>query len=384
MSFFRKLFKGESKVEQPKPEQSAAKEPEQDEPQIVWLPAKENPWGIPVLDLRPIALHMTSTSKNEQMAMNAVSYNSEDGRSFVGQPTADQEVISAAIKLPIDKVLLPGVLFVPNTMEHKWAIYFHNDEIIFIRSWLRQVFVIAKTRQTDNELIIESIKGRFTADETPEFTRAVAKFLLISHVTETVVPAPLAEQYKDSPLEAAYWAFSAYGNMAQVGTFDINYSPVTTAPLRSHSLLHIAVARADKEQIKAHLQSGIDINAFAGDGQTPMHWAVSVPDVSAMELLIESGASPDVRNTQGATPLMNATQRNQPDKVVFLIKAGADVNAQDDRGFTSLHRAAEMGHEELVKILLENGADKMIAAAGHTAMSLAEARERTAIIQMLA
>jgi len=375
MSFFRKLFKGGPKVEEPVTKST--------EPQIIWLPAKENPWGIPVLDLRPIALNMTSTSKNEQMAINAVSYNSEDGRSFVGQPTTSPEIIEADIRLPIDKVLLPGVLFIPNTMENKWAIYFHNDEIIFIRSWLRQVLVIAKTRQSNNQLIIHSIQGKFTVDEEPEFTRAVLKFLLISHATENVVPAPLAALHKDNPLDAAYWAFSAYGNKAQVGTFDIAYSPSTTTPLRSHSLLHIAVARGDMDEVKALLQTGIDINTFAADGQTPLHWSVSVPDNSAMQLLLDMGATPDAPNTEGATPLMNATQTNNTDKVNLLISRGANVNAQDNRGFTSLHRAAEMGHEDIVKILLENGADKTIAANGHTALSLAEARERITIIEML-
>ena len=81
--------------------------------------------------------------------------------------------------------------------------------------------------------------------------------------------------------------------------------------------------------------------------------------------------------------MMNAVQSNKLNALQLLIKAGADVNAQDNRGFTALHRAAEMGHLEIAKELLATGADKHIAAQGHTALSLAEARQEAAMIQLL-
>ena len=67
----------------------------------------------------------------------------------------------------------------------------------------------------------------------------------------------------------------------------------------------------------------------------------------------------------------------------MLISNKADVNKQDNRGFTALHRAAEMGHIEIVKELLQNGAKKEIEAEGHTALSLAKARNNKEIIEML-
>ncbi|WP_223233284.1 ankyrin repeat domain-containing protein [Chitinophaga sp. CF418] len=95
------------------------------------------------------------------------------------------------------------------------------------------------------------------------------------------------------------------------------------------------------------------------------------------------GANPDARSVEGATTLMNAVQSDRLDVLQILIKAGADVNAQDDRGFTALHRAAEMGHLEVAKALLAAGADKHVVAQSHTPISLAEARQEAAMIQLL-
>jgi ankyrin repeat protein len=102
-----------------------------------------------------------------------------------------------------------------------------------------------------------------------------------------------------------------------------------------------------------------------------------------MQRLLELGANPNARSAEGATPLMNSVQSNKIAHLNLLISAGADVNAGDDRGFTALHRAAEMGHVQMVKILLKNGADSDVEAGGHTALSLAEMRERNEIVELL-
>jgi hypothetical protein len=66
---------------------------------------------------------MLSTSTDPQMATNAVSYGGENGTHFWGLKPNNHKNISANLLIPIDISLEPGVLFTPNTMEHKWAIY---------------------------------------------------------------------------------------------------------------------------------------------------------------------------------------------------------------------------------------------------------------------
>lgn len=334
MSFFKKLFGNGSKESAPeKPTEGA----------LPWIEATQNKWGIRLLDLRPITQKMTATSSDPRMAANAVSYNNEDGISFAGIEPADTTVIDAHISVPIDQVLAPGVLFIPQTMEHKWAIYYHDDTLIFIRSWQRQVFVTAKAIVENDQLVVKSIRGKFIGDEAPSVTRSLLKYILISYAIGENVPAPLPDELATSTKEAGLWAFSMYGNRAQVGTFDAGIDPIATIPLRSHSMLHIAVARGDIAQIKEQFQKGVGLNLLAADGLAPLHWSIASGKVEAMETLLELGADPNVRSIEGATPLMNAAQSNKLPHLNLLLASPADINAADNRGFTALHRAAEKG-----------------------------------------
>jgi hypothetical protein len=350
---------------------------------LPWIEPADNPWNIKLLDLRPITHKMVSTSSDPRMAANAVSYGGEDGTVFWGQKPKIDKTVATNLTIPIDGTLAPGVLFMPNAMEHKWAMYFDGEHLIFVRSWQREVFVVAKTVQKNNELIVENIYGEFVGNETPAFTKAVLNFLLISHSIGEIIPAPLPKELEVDTKNAGFWAFSIYGNMAQVGTFDENFIPKAKSNLRSHSLLHIAVARGDIAEIEKLVQQGININSLAGDGLATLHWAIASVNIEPMQKLLSLGADPNVTSFEGATPIMNAVQSNKIDKLNLLLNAGALVNFRDKRGFTALHRAAEMGHIEIVKMLLANGADKSIEAEKQTALSLAQARDNKEIIDLL-
>lgn len=375
MSFFKKLF-GK------KDQQQESKNSEENLP---WIEPTENPWNVRLLDLRPISQTMLSTSQNQQMAVNAISYGTEDGRSFYNQRPKNTRTIQTNLWFPIDGSLAPGVLFKPETMEHKWAIYFDGEYLIFIRSWLREVFVIAKTSQKLDHLIIENIIGEFTEGETEAFTISFLNFLLISHCLDEIIPAPLPKELISDTKSAGLWAFSSYGNMAHVGIFEENFIVPPRGKLRSHSLLHIAVAQSDIQEIENQINNGININSLAGDGLATLHWAIAPENPESLLKLLELGADPNIRTIQGATPIMNAAQSksNKIDHLKALLKYGALVNAKDDRGFTALHRASEMGYKEIVVLLLENGADKDIEAEGHTALTLAKTRENQEIVELL-
>jgi len=370
MSFFGKS-PNRGKKEEPKEES------------LPWIEPAQNPFGVRLLDLRPITQTMLATSSDPQMAHNAISYNTEDGTTFINTPLSDSTLISSNIIIPIDKMLAPGVLFTPQTMEHKWAIYYHNDTLIFVRSWLRQVVITAKTLQKENALVIESIKGKFINNESPEFTQKLVKYLLISHSINQIVPAPLPRELESTPKDAALWAFSVYGNIAQIGIFDETFDPPVNKPLRSHSLLHIAVAQGNINEVEKQFRNGLSLDLLAGDGLAPLHWSIASKEIQVMEKLLELGADPDSRSAEGATPLMNAVQSNKIHHVNLLLQSGANANAIDNRGFSSLHRAAEMGHLDIVIILLKSGADKNISSDGHTPLSFAERRGHEEIVKVL-
>ncbi len=377
MTFWNKLFGKEEKENADKTEEQENKY------QLPWIEADQNPWKVQILDLRPISLRMLSSSKDQRMAENAVSYNQEDGLVFLEQTVKSDKSFDTNFSFPIDDTLERGILFIPSEMEQKWAIYYHENKILFIRSWLREVLVIAETTQANNQLSITKIHGEFTEDESPEFTESMLKFLIHSHVLKEILPAPIPQDLKESTDAAGLWAFSTYGNMAHYAHFESDIKHQTQGVLRSHSLLHIAIARGEMDKIKTELENGANINALAGDGLSTLQWAMAA-DLSILEFLLKAGANPNVESFEGATPIMNAVQSDKMEHLQLLIAHGAELNKQDKRGFTALHRAAEMGRIEMTKELLKQGADKSLEAEeGHTALSLAAMGENSESIEKI-
>lgn len=351
---------------------------------IKWYDANSNPWQVPIVDVRPITLSMISTTADPQLAANAVSYAHEDGSAFVDQQPVFERTVPANLAYPVEGALADGVLFLPQQMEHKWAIFYREGRIIFVRSWQRQVFVVAKTEHRNGLLVVTQVQGTFGgAEEGVDFTLRVLDFLLRTHALNKSFPAPLPEGMERDGETAARWCFAAYGNMAHCATHQQIEFQLAQVPLRTHSLLHIAVAHADREKITALLATGISADLLAGDGLAPLHWALAKNDLAIMGILIEGGSSVDVQSAEGATPLMNAVQGSNIGALAFLLARGAKVDTPDQRGFTALHRAAEMGHLDIAKALIEAGASPLIEAQGHTPLTLAEKRGLTEMIRVL-
>lgn len=353
-------------------------------PTLKWIEAADNPWGVRVLDVRPVTLTMLSTSSDPQCASNAVSFGQEDGSSFIGEAPLAGRILEASLRFPIDRILADGVLFVPSEMEHKWALFYHRGEVICVRSWTRKVHVVARVEQRHDHIEITQVRGMFGAEaEEPEFTIRVLDYLLRSHALDTMYPAPLPTGVESDPQAAAMWCMSMFGNRALIATPHRFGRLDPDRPLRTHSLLHIAVARGDAAAIDEYLALGVPIDLLAGDGLAPLHWALASDNSTIMTLLLDRGSPVDVRSDQGATPLMNAVQSASMEKACFLVDHGADVNARDRRGFTPLHRAAELGLLDVTQRLLDRGAEPNPDAEGHTPRSLAEGRNRKDIVEVL-
>ena len=363
---------------------------------IQWIEASKSPWGVRVLDVRPVTLTMMSSSRDPQLAANAVSFRGEDGTCFIDNPVSSSTSISVAnagLAYKTDGILADGTLFTPSVMEEKWAVFYHNKQILFVRSWTRQVKVVASVEQLDDSTIeIREIRGTFgVQDETTELTTRMVDFVLQTHVLDKVHPAPLTAAALSDSQKAAFNCMSLFGKRA---LFAVLYTdPIKKptdvgdgTPMRSHSLVHIAVARGDLEAVKSYLKDGMSADLLAGDGLSLLHWSLALKDPRPMiHLLLQHRANVDVPSfPEQATPLMNATQSKLLDIAEYLLDNGADVNASDKRGFTSLHRACEMGSTEMVKLLLARGADAAVEGeGGHTPLSLAKMRKETGIVRLL-
>jgi hypothetical protein len=202
-------------------------------PEINWIEAADTPWGVRVLDVRPVTQTMISTSADPECAANAISYARDDGSAFAAAEPATPRVIGALLRYHVDAPLPDGALFRPQEMEHKWAIFHHQQRILFVRGWTRKLHAIAELSSHEGYVEVNTIRGVFIdPEEPPLFTTMVADFLIQSYVLSLVYPAPLPEGLEASPTEAAFWCFQMFGNRALCATHEIIPLRMPEAPLK--------------------------------------------------------------------------------------------------------------------------------------------------------
>ena len=351
----------------------------------IWIEAENNPWGVRVLDVRPVVQTITAWSEREECAVNATSFNGDDGTTFIGVEPVVPRTIPTNLRYPVDELLADGVLFVPEDMDEKWAIFVHDSKIIFVRSWQRQVVAIASIQMNQGFIEITDINGLLTSDEseTPEFTIRMLDALIRIHGLGMKYPLPLPPGMEHDIDAAAHWCFSRCGRWSVVATTETLTFDPPDIPLRTNSLLHIAVARGESDQVKLQLNKEVPISVYDKSGHTAMQWALARPDNAMLELLIELGMPVDARSDEGVTTLMLVAQGRPIDKADYLLSEGADANATDDRGFSALHRCAEGGDIDMVKLLLHHGADPTISVDSHTPHSFAKSKGHIAIEELL-
>lgn len=353
-------------------------------PEIPWLSAENNPWGVPVLDLRPFTLKALAVSTVPEHAVNAVSFGADDGTEFIGLQTPVARTVQVRLVYRIDRMLADGSLFLPKDMDQKWAVFFHQNKILFVRSWSRQLEVTAEVQGEGNEIIVTKLHGSFTSpDEAPEFSVRILDYLLRSHALGMEYPVPLPPSTNIPPKEIAQGCFAIFGKLAHFATpYKLNV-PLPDVPLRSNSLLHIAAARGDLDKAKVQVNAGVPADIIGRDGLTPLHWSLLGRNEAVHLLLLNRAPASEFRSISGATPLMAAVEWKRPDQAKFLLDHGFEPNLVDSRGFTALHRAAEMGQVDLVRLLLERGAHPSPHAQGHSPRSLAQARGHTEVLDAL-
>ena len=351
-------------------------------PKSRWIAADQNPFGVAIVDIAPVTQHIVAVSTDPSCAVNAISFGGDDGSAFAGVAPPDGTTVTLDLRYPIDRMLADGPLFLPTTMDHKWAIFLRENTIIFVRSWLRQVVATADVHVSNGEALISRLTGQL-APGTGLLDERIVDFLIRTHVLREPFPAPAESDDVADLDQLALKCFNRFGNIATCATpHKIPFRP-PGRPLRSHSLLHIAVARGDLDAAERHLAAGVPIDLLAADGLAPLHWSIARIESSAMNWLLDRGAPVDTRSAEGATPLMNAVQARNASYVELLLARGADPNAQDLRGFNALHRAADMGETAIVRALVASGADPNAEALGHTALSFAQKRGHDEIVRIL-
>ena len=109
------------------------------------------------------------------------------------------------------------------------------------------------------------------------------------------------------------------------------------------------------EEVKQHLDSGIDVNAKNQFGATPLHFAAKQGHKNLATILITEGADTNAEAYDKSTPLHSAVISGYKEVAEQLIANGADVNAKGYEGSTPLDNAIEFKHSDTVDLLRKHG-----------------------------
>ncbi len=192
-----------------------------EKPDLQWFTPEQNPWGVRLLDVRPVTLTMISTSSDPDCAANALSFGRDDGRSFIGAEPVVKRTVPSSLRYRKPSVLPDGALFKPSVMEHKWALFYLQKQIICVRSWQRKVVAVAETTDAGEFLEVVRIHGVFDEEQEPqEYTARFFDFLIRTHALGLEWPAPLPDEGEDA-WRAAMWCFACFGNLATCATPDV-------------------------------------------------------------------------------------------------------------------------------------------------------------------
>jgi len=104
------------------------------------------------------------------------------------------------------------------------------------------------------------------------------------------------------------------------------------------------------------IESGADVNASTGGGETPLHMASSRGHKAIAALLIAKGAEVNFSSKYLGTPLHSASKYGRLEIIKLLVARGADVNARDELGRSPLHDAEDEGKFDVAKLLRKHGA----------------------------
>jgi len=158
-------------------------------------------------------------------------------------------------------------------------------------------------------------------------------------------------------------------------------------------LLHDAILKDDKMQVKDLLNQGANVESLNIKGQTPLYSALNNDRLEIAGILLKEGAmiqepnaaknlaihlaaaigdveqvktltdkDPNYVNKQdadGKTPLHYVSPTNNVEVAQILYDKGADINALDHKQNTPLHDAATTSHnnKEMVNFLVDKGAN---------------------------
>lgn len=185
------------------------------DPPWTLLAPDDTPLGVPLLDLRRLALAARSTPQGE--AAHTFAARREAPPRDAGLTPPDRAITPPRrLTYPTPPSMPEGWLFQARRPEEKWDLRLQDGALWCHRSWTGTVALHARVWHTARgELQLSHLRVH------PEFADAdpVAQldFLVWSHLFGRPVPHPLPPGGLDHPQQAAAWSFGRFGALGWWG-----------------------------------------------------------------------------------------------------------------------------------------------------------------------
>eukprot|EP01135_Chromosphaera_perkinsii_P007900 Nk52_evm1s1044 gene=Nk52_evmTU1s1044 len=120
--------------------------------------------------------------------------------------------------------------------------------------------------------------------------------------------------------------------------------------------MHFAASHGLKDSLAVFIEHGVDVNARAEYGLTPLIESAHHGSQSCLLLLLEHNADINLADDIGETALHHAAMNGNLSCLNVLIKSGARIDDVNKYGTASTHMASMRGHAGCLKALLQAGA----------------------------
>jgi hypothetical protein len=352
--------------------------------QAQWVPADQNRFGVPILDLIRVTGGLMSTSQDLKEAEMSVSWTSK----LAGEVLMDVvpvESLACDLRYATDGDLPDGWLFIPSAMEQKWAIAYCGRRVVMLRSWTGRAVVAGHARRDGKDLVVERIDIGDPSFATFGAPVATFDWMVRAHALKQVVPLPVSE---DGARLLEAMPLAVFGPFGQVATCAATtWAPTEpSAPLRSTSDLVQAVRTDRPDRVDQLAAAGVSLNARSPlGGYTALHVAAVKGSLTFTQQLLDLGANPNVPADRSASVFVTALVHKAPlDLMKVLVARGADPSSTNADGFGALHALAEVNRPEALGLLLALGLDlEARTRHGHTPLHIAAALGHVQAVEAL-
>lgn len=214
------MFKGIRDLFRKKPARPSDTPAEDEFSELRWIEAADNPFGIRVLDCRPVALRWISTTSDPAVAQRFLELRASLGTEHVGQVPNDAVHAECDLSYPADGRSADGPLFIAEEMEDKWNIYLHAGCLYFARSWTGALAARARLTLAGSAARIDSVDVDGSTAGDPELAIRHVDYLVKSHLYNKLSPHPLPQTMEPIERDIALYSFSLYGRRGQFASYE--------------------------------------------------------------------------------------------------------------------------------------------------------------------